>query len=715
MLTVLPSLLRGRMSNIEKSNNYPVRNIEGAINMRTTKLFGLALAMTILAIVAMACAADETPAPATTAPAAPAPAPAPAAALVAPAQVAPQAPQAPAAPAPAAPAQAAQAAPAISAPAPATTLARPTAVPPPEVMASSLTAIDQYVKSVGYKPEWGQPITGGILRYGASHILAGHDPNYGHSFEGPQFLPTYNALLRFDTWQGLAGPIEGDLAETWSLSADGLSVTFKLREGIKFQDNPNLPAEIAAKVNGDEFTCEDAAASLQFAINPAEQFSEVAGFGHTGPRSALGHMKSTSCPDGDLGYTFLVEFNEPLARTITQFAGARGMPHNMDKDFLDWLAAECVDCLHETTPENFLISTGTGAFVPVEFQVDVQSKVRRNPTYWREGLPLLDGMDQFIITDGTTRFTALLTGQIDYFGEGSASLLAGQVEQVQKSFSDKIFINPALHSWGKGIQINMNREPLDDVRVRQAMHLAIDRDDWVDFTRAGTQDAVQRPTNWMPPGTLWALPSDEIMAMPGWRRGEGKIADIVEANRLLDEALGKDVRFSIACMAQSSQIYIDGCLFFQDQMKKNVNIDVTADFVESAVQSERGAAEQYDVHYGSKVTTNVGDPDDYYMLSAVPEFESWYYKNTGAFNVESDLAVELEAMVRAQSKELDVAKRREMVWEIERKLATEAFFQIPFPWTFIFPAWSKDVRGWTLGPFPSQIKWAQWERTWLSR
>jgi len=72
-------------------------------------------------------------------------------------------------------------------------------------------------------------------------------------------------------------------------------------------------------------------------------------------------------------------------------------------------------------------------------------------------------------------------------------------------------------------------------------------------------------------------------------------------------------------------------------------------------------------------------------------------------------------MVRAQSKELDVAKRREMVWEIERKLATEAFFQIPFPWTFIFPAWSKDVRGWTLGPFPSQIKWAQWERTWLSR
>ena len=67
--------------------------------------------------------------------------------------------------------------------------------------------IEKYVQGPGYKPEWGQPQTGGILKYGASHVLIGHDPNYGHSFEGPQFLPTYNALLRFDTWQGLGGPI----------------------------------------------------------------------------------------------------------------------------------------------------------------------------------------------------------------------------------------------------------------------------------------------------------------------------------------------------------------------------------------------------------------------------------------------------------------------------------------------------------------------------
>ncbi|MDP6452250.1 MAG: hypothetical protein QF898_02985 [SAR202 cluster bacterium] len=220
----------------------------------------------------------------------------------------------------------------------------------------------------------------------------------------------------------------------------------------------------------------------------------------------------------------------------------------------------------------------------------------------------------------------------------------------------------------------------------------------------------------MPPGTIWALPDEELTSLPGWRRGDGKIEDIVEANRLLDEALGVGVRFSLACMLQSSRTNLNGCLFFQDQMKRNLNIDVTADIVRSAaLQTHRGQNELYDVHYGSKVTTNVGDPDDYYMIALVPEFESWYHKATGAFSAAPDLAAELEQLARAQSQELDVTKRREMVHEIERKLATEAFFNIPFPWTFIFPAWSKVVRGWTLGSFPSQIKWAQWERAWLDR
>ena len=392
------------------------------------------------------------------------------------------------------------------------------------------------------------------------------------------------------------------------------------------------------------------------------------------------------------------------------------MPNNMDKDFIVWLESECELCMNDTTPETFLYGTGTGAFVPTEFQSDVVSRVEANPNYFREGLPLLDGMDHFIMKDGTTRFASLATGQIDYFGEGSASLLPAQVAQVQRSFSNEIVIQPVAHSWGKGLQLNMNRAPFENVNVRKALHLAIDRDDWVNFNLAGTLPGVIRPTNWMPPGTIWALPSDEIMSMPGWRQGDGKVEDIAEANRLLDEAFGKDARFSFSCMAQSSQIYLDGCLFIKDQLFRNVGVEVSVDSVESAVQTERYIAENYDTHYGSKVTTVVGDPDDWCMISLVPEFESKYYQATGAEIAEpAGLAAELEAMVREQSKELDVVKRREMVHEIERKLATEAYYSIPFPWSNVFPAWRTNVKGWTLGPFPSQVKWAQWERVWLVR
>ena len=668
--------------------------------MTFTKILAVLVSAAMLSVM-VACAADEASAPAAPAAAAPAAA----------AQAITYQPAAPQAAVAAAPAAAAISAPALAV-APAVPKAKPTAVPTPVQKSSELSWMDSYLQGPGYNPSWGQPIKGGIMRYGASHKFNGHDPNYGHSFEGPQFLPTYNALLRYDPWRGLGGQIEGDLAETWEVQDGGKTVVFKLREGVNFQTNPNLPAEIVAQVSGDSFTCEDAKASLDFGVNPPT------GILHSGPRAALNHMSGSSCIDD---YTFKVEFEEALARTIPQFAGALGMPHNMDKDFLDWFLNNYAttdpqeNVLDQTTPETYMYGTGTGAFVPLEFEVDVQSKIRANPDYFREGLPLIEGMDQFIITDATARFSALITGQVDYYGEGSASLLPAHVEQIQARFKDKFTIQPTLHSWGKGIQVNLLREPFDNRDVRMAMHLALDRDDWVDFNMAAGISGVHRHTLWMPPGSIWALPDEELGGMPGWRRGQGKIDDIAEANRLLDAALGAGNRFSVECMAQGAQIYIDGCEYFQDQMKRNLGVDVTISSVESAVQGDRGRGAQYDVHYGSKVRTNVADPDDFYMIHLIKERESWYYRGTGREEAEPELTAQLVELVEKQSRELDVAKRVEIVHEIERILATEAMFSIPYPWTYIFPAWSTEIKGWTLYPHPSQNKWAQWERMWLDR
>ena len=690
--------------------------------MKNVRLLGIVCALSVLAVISMACAADEPSAP--TAPQAPAPA-APAAPAQAGSAVAPGAPQQPAAPQ-----QAAQAAPAITAVPVAPQvqkLAPPTPVPTPAMMATS-DWVAEYVSSAGYKPEWGEPVYGGILRYGANLKLNGHDPNYGHTYEGPQFLPTYNSLIKFDPWQGLTGPILPDLAETWDISGDGTVVTFKLREGIKFQDNPHstLPEEVLALVAGDEFTCEDAAASLQFAIYPPQSLKDV-GVTHAGPRLGLSHLKDggATCPDGPMGYTLRAEFEEARAGTIGKFAGVTGMPNNMDKDLIAWWSAECPDCWDQTTDETYLYGTGTGAFIPVDRVQDVGTKIRANPDYWREGLPFLEGVDHIEIEDSTTRFTALITGQTDYYGEGSASLLPGQVGQVLERYADDIHLEPVLHLWGKGLQINLHREPWNDERVRYAVHLGIDRDDWVEINRieGGGQNVigVLRPTNWMPPGTVWALPDDELWAMPGFRNGPGeKQADIDEANRLLDEAgLTGSPRFTAGCMTTAVQIFIDGCLYFKDQLKKNLDIELNVDVVETAVQRQRGQTAHgeppdYDVHYGSKARTDVADPSDFYNLFFVPETESWYHRGTGRFQEDPERAQKLLDLSLQQAVELDPAKRREIVHEIER-ISIDAAYMIPMPWSIIWPAWHKDVRGWRMFNHPSQIKWSGWERAWLAR
>ena len=87
-----------------------------------------------------------------------------------------------------------------------------------------------------------------------------------------------------------------------------------------------------------------------------------------------------------------------------------------------------------------------------------------------------------MIKDAGTRFVALSTGRIHYMGEGSYSMRPGQAEQAIRDFSDSIVINNQLNNWAREIHFGA-RPPWDDVRVRKAMSLALNRDGWVEFYR----------------------------------------------------------------------------------------------------------------------------------------------------------------------------------------------------------------------------------------
>ncbi|MBF8268013.1 MAG: peptide transporter substrate-binding protein, partial [Dehalococcoidia bacterium] len=369
-----------------------------------------------------------------------------------------------------------------------TATAAPTATP--RQSASSLTQLP------GYKPEWGQPQRGGIMKLGMpQQPTTNRPPSWCVSaIYGPMCASVTNQLLRYDPWVGMKSII-GDLAKSWGFSGDGLALTLKLEEGVKFHDNPVLPAGLR---NAD-FTCEDVQATIDYYLYPPE------------PKRAkgtdeMGHITGVSCPDGAKGYTAVISFKQVLAKTLVGLTKDISM---LDKEWIPWYVANHFDELAATTPSTFLLFTGTGPMVPLEHQPDIIAKLRRNPSYFREGLPLLDGIDAFILKDATTRFTALATGQIHWYGSGSSSMLAGQVAQAERDFKDKIVLHSTLHTFPYGVVLNMNRAPFNDRRVRQAMQLAIDRDDYMTFRKSGTRPGAVLVGSMEPyPDFYWGTPEE---------------------------------------------------------------------------------------------------------------------------------------------------------------------------------------------------------------
>ena len=660
----------------------------------------MAVLAATLAVVALACAGGDDPT-ATSAPTATSPAPE--------------------ATSPA-PTATASSGPTATAPAGATA----TSVPVATATAASLTWMERYFQSPGYKPEWGQPITGGIFKFGASHDGYRFVPGTGHGYRGDEVMTTQNALFRTDSWVGL-GTLEGDLVESWEMSGDGLTLTMKLRQGVKFQDNSNVPAEYnGGRIGGDEYTCEDAKASFEFQMAPLEvdthytrypvYFTNVKGYMGKAAHVEAGDssIDGITCPDGPLGYTFQIEFDFALAKTMNMLAAGRAMANTADKDWIDWYTTENPgNMYYGGGPDNYLWLTGTGAMVAVEYQPDVVAKVRRNPTYFREGLPLLDGIDFLVLKDFTTRFTALVTGQVHFFGEGSSSLLPGQVEQVERDFSDRVTIEPIMHSWGRAGYFNTVMPIFKDPRTRQAVHIVLDRDEWTIFRQSGSFEGTQL-SYLMPPGSFWAIPQEELLTWPGYR--QPKDEDIAEANRLMDAVYGVGERPTARCMASNVQNNIDGCLFVMDQLKRSLGMEVTLDSVESAVSTQRQETLNYDMTIGSSLYTEVRDPDDVYPTRFDREFVT---ANTGLrVDGYEDNSAEVYGRVlsltRGQSVELDPLKRRDMVWELERTLSSELNAYLILGWTNIFPGWGTNVMGYTSSNHYSQLKWAMWERVWLA-
>jgi peptide/nickel transport system substrate-binding protein len=457
--------------------------------------------------------------------------------------------------------------------------------------------------------------------------------------------PFYNTLLRIDPNDPSGTKPAPSLAESWTVSKDGLTYTFKLRKGVKFHD-------------GSEMTSKDVKASYDKIIFPP------AGVGST-RKGQYADVAAVEAPDPS---TVVFKLKAPSASFISSMSSPWNFIYKADILAKDphWYEKNIM---------------GTGPFTFVEHVKGSHVVGKKNPNYWDKGKPYLDGFRAIFMRDSAAQVAAIRgeRAHIQFRGFSPA-----ERDSIVSTLKDKVTVQESPWDCILMVGINHEKKPFDDKRVRRALTLALDRHQ---ASQSLSKIAIVKAVAGVQvPGTPFATPPQELNKLAGyWTDIEKSRA---EARRLLKEA-GVPEGFSFTFTNRGIPMPYEPLGVWMIDQWRRIGLNVKQEVIEAAAYFgtiRKGEAQVFmDFQCGYIVEP---DLDMYKFLSTD--------RNPANYARYKDPV--LDALYDKQSRATNPEERKQLIRQFEKRLLDEeAHYLMTLQWHRIIPH-SARVKGWVITP-----------------
>lgn len=519
-----------------------------------------------------------------------------------------------------------------------------------------------------------QPQAGGRLTRWITADPTGWDPSIQQvsSVSDRWLVHSYERLLGFNVDPSLDFAdmrLQPELAESWEVSPDARTFTFHLRKGVKWQ---NLPP-----VNGREFTSADVKFSYEYQTRTGEFKGK-----NLKPATFDWWFEGIEGIDTPDKYTAVVKFNKPFVPFITYTAVDKNVMH----------AREVYDKNGDFLKLDSLVGTGPFIFDFPGSQAGSRWAMKKNPDYWQPGKPYLDEVVGLVIPDASTAFAAFKTKQLDMLGgSGDSSgyeLTPNDLQSIRGNNPDAVVVKQQNINTDN-IYMFLFGPPFDNVKVRQAVALAIDRDEWIKVIGNGEGE--------------WALAGGLPDTFTDAERRQILKYDPEQAKRLLAEAgyAGGGPKIEFLGSVAYGEIYRTKAQLLQAQLKR-VGIDMSIQIMDHADYLKRTrTGGKFDITFRGKAL--FVDIDSYAYAVFHPKGST-----EGGGGPDDPF---MTPLLEKQRQEADPAKRKEIMRQVV-KYANEQAYRLGLIYVPTYNVYAPRVKGY---PSHLQANAQAFLNTWIAK